>query len=146
MAGSLTGCQTQLAGMTLPSGYYLQHRPQYFPAEPNFPLGRELATMQGQNQAANRNSLGIMANRLVPGLLDHYLARIGYRAQMTAEPDPGGRPSNLWKALPGDRGAHGRFDDRAHSVSRQVWLTEHREVLAGALVAAGFLVGRRRKG
>ena len=48
----MTGCQTQLAGMTLPSGYYLQHRPQYFPSEPSFPLSRELATMQAQNAAA----------------------------------------------------------------------------------------------
>lgn len=48
----LTGCQTQLAGMTLPSGHYLKHRPQYFPPDPSFPLSRELATMQAQNQAA----------------------------------------------------------------------------------------------
>lgn len=46
-----TGCQTQLAGLTLPSGYYLHHRPQYFPPEPSFPLSRELATMQAQNAA-----------------------------------------------------------------------------------------------
>jgi hypothetical protein len=52
IAGSMTGCQTQLAGMTLPSGHYLEHRPQYFPPEPSFPLSRELATMQAQNQAA----------------------------------------------------------------------------------------------
>jgi hypothetical protein len=52
VVGSLTGCQTQLAGMTLPSSRYLDHRPQYFPPEPSFPLSRELATMQAQNQAA----------------------------------------------------------------------------------------------
>jgi NAD(P)-dependent dehydrogenase (short-subunit alcohol dehydrogenase family) len=92
-----------------------------------------------------RNALGIMANRLVPGLLDHYLARAGYRAQMTAEPDPGDRPSNLWKALPGDHGAHGRFDDRARAVSPQLWLTEHRGIVGAALIAAGFALGRARK-
>jgi NAD(P)-dependent dehydrogenase (short-subunit alcohol dehydrogenase family) len=91
-----------------------------------------------------RNALGIAANRLVPGLLDHYLAWMGYRAQMTSEPDPGNRPSNLWKALPGDWGAHGRFDDRAIDASPQAWLTEHRGVLLSALATAGFLVGRRR--
>lgn len=56
LAGSLvglTGCQTQIAGMTLPSGHYLEHRPQYFPQEPSFPLPRELATMQAQNAAAD---------------------------------------------------------------------------------------------
>jgi len=51
VAGS-TGCQTQIAGMTLPTGYYLQHRPQYFPEEPDFPLERELGTMQAQTAAA----------------------------------------------------------------------------------------------
>ncbi len=39
------GCQTNRAGMTLPSGRYLQHQPQYFPQDPPFPLQRELATM-----------------------------------------------------------------------------------------------------
>ena len=48
----VTGCQTQIAGMTLPSGYYLDHRPQYFPVEPSFPLPKELATMQAQSMAA----------------------------------------------------------------------------------------------
>lgn len=38
-----TGCQTWFGGMTLPSGHYLEHPPQYFPQEPDFPLPRELA-------------------------------------------------------------------------------------------------------
>ncbi len=46
----LTGCQTNIAGMTLPSGYYLEHKPQYFRPDPDFPLEKELATMQAQDQ------------------------------------------------------------------------------------------------
>jgi len=46
---SLTGCQTNVAGMTLPSGHYLQHPPQYFAPSPPFPLQRELATMEAQS-------------------------------------------------------------------------------------------------
>lgn len=42
---SATGCQTNFGGMTLPSGRYLMHQPQYFPDDPSFPLPRELATM-----------------------------------------------------------------------------------------------------
>jgi hypothetical protein len=42
----LTGCQTWVAGMTLPSGHYLEHPPQYFPPSPPFPLSRELAYQQ----------------------------------------------------------------------------------------------------
>jgi hypothetical protein len=49
---SLTGCQTNTGGMTLPSGYYLQHPPQYFPPSPAFPLSRELAGMEAQNAGA----------------------------------------------------------------------------------------------
>ena len=30
----LTGCQTWFGGMTLPSGRYLEHYPQYFPPDP----------------------------------------------------------------------------------------------------------------
>ena len=44
---ALSGCQTNVAGMTLPSGHYLQHPPQYFPPSPPFPLPRELAQQQG---------------------------------------------------------------------------------------------------
>jgi NAD(P)-dependent dehydrogenase (short-subunit alcohol dehydrogenase family) len=88
-----------------------------------------------------RNALAMIANRLAPGLLDHYLARVGYGAQMTGEVDPGDRPHNLWKPLPGDGGARGRFDDRAHSVAPQVWLVEHRGAVAAALVAAGLALG-----
>ena len=44
-----TGCQTWVGGMTLPSGHYLQHEPQFFPPSPSFPLTRELA---GQEAAA----------------------------------------------------------------------------------------------
>ena len=44
---ALTGCQTWVGGMTLPSGHYLQHPPQYFPPSPPFPLARELALQQG---------------------------------------------------------------------------------------------------
>ena len=42
----LTGCQTWTSGMTLPSGRYLQHPPQYFPESPPYPLPRELAGME----------------------------------------------------------------------------------------------------
>jgi hypothetical protein len=41
-----SGCQTQVAGMTLPTGHYLEHLPQYTPPGPYFPLTRELATQQ----------------------------------------------------------------------------------------------------
>jgi hypothetical protein len=41
---ALTGCQTWVAGMTLPSGRYPEHPPQYVPPSPAVPLTRELAS------------------------------------------------------------------------------------------------------
>src|SRR5947199_5212858 len=41
-----SGCQTWTGGMTLPSGHYLEHPPQYFPPSPPFPLTRELAAQE----------------------------------------------------------------------------------------------------
>jgi NAD(P)-dependent dehydrogenase (short-subunit alcohol dehydrogenase family) len=77
----------------------------------------------------------IWGNRLVPRVLDRYLARTGYRSQQTAEPEQPGRPDNLWSPIPGDHGAHGAFDGRARAHSAQLWLTEHRGL---ALVAVGI--------
>lgn len=43
-----SGCQTWFpeAGLTLPTGDYLRHQPQYIPPSPDFPLDRELATLE----------------------------------------------------------------------------------------------------
>lgn len=43
---ALCGCQTWMAGMTLPSPRYLQHPPQYIPPSPPFPLPRELSAQE----------------------------------------------------------------------------------------------------
>lgn len=60
----------------------------------------------------------MLANKVVPGLLDRYLARTGYSSQQTGEREPLDRPDNLWQPqdeLTGtDHGAHGEFDDKAH--------------------------------
>ena len=64
----------------------------------------------------------VLANRVVPALLDRYLARTGYDSQQTGERQPADQPGNLWQPqdqAPGtDHGAHGEFDDRAHPRSR----------------------------
>ncbi len=43
---SLTGCQVDVGGQTLPSGYYLQDDIQYFPAGPEFKLSKEAAALK----------------------------------------------------------------------------------------------------
>jgi hypothetical protein len=43
---ALSGCQTNVAGMTLPSPHYLEHPPQYIPPSSPYPLPRELASQE----------------------------------------------------------------------------------------------------
>ncbi|MGH9321416.1 MAG: SDR family oxidoreductase [Vicinamibacteria bacterium] len=71
--------------------------------------------------------------RLAPGYADRLLAEMGYDSQQTDEPEDPNRPHNLWDPLPGDHGAHGRFDARASDSSWQLWTTTHRGwvILAG---------------
>jgi short-subunit dehydrogenase len=78
----------------------------------------------------------IVGNKIVPRLAEEYLARTGYQSQQTNEPDDKNRRNNLWEPLPGDRGAHGEFGDRAHGYSFQLWLATHR----GWLASAGLLL------
>ena len=68
----------------------------------------------------------IVANKIAPGLLDHYLARTGYDSQQYDGPEDHNRPDNLWQPVPGDHGAHGAFDARASNWSPQLWTSEHR--------------------
>jgi hypothetical protein len=49
--GALSGCQANVAGMTLPSGHYLEHPPQYIPPSPPYPLPRELASQEAMYAA-----------------------------------------------------------------------------------------------
>lgn len=79
----------------------------------------------------------IWAGRLVPGLVDRYLAATNYEAQQTDEPIDPDRPSYLWEPVPGDRGAHGDFDDLAHPRSLQFAVASHRRA-ALAVATAGL--------
>jgi len=45
-AVTLTGCQVDVGGQTLPSAYYLQDDIQYFPAGPEFKLSKEAAALK----------------------------------------------------------------------------------------------------
>jgi NAD(P)-dependent dehydrogenase (short-subunit alcohol dehydrogenase family) len=79
----------------------------------------------------------VIGNRLAPWLVDLYLARTGFEAQQTDEPVPPHRPDNLFAAVPGDHGTHGRFDDGARTGSAITWLSRHRGLLAGLATTAG---------
>ena len=49
---SLTGCQVDVGGQTLPSPYYLQDDIQYFPAGPEFKLSKEAAALKAASPVA----------------------------------------------------------------------------------------------
>lgn len=86
----------------------------------------------------------IFGNRLTPWLAERYLARTAVNSQQLDghAPSPDNREGNLFEPEPGDPGAHGRFDDKAHAHSLQWLLNRHRRALAAggaaALVAAAF--------
>jgi short-subunit dehydrogenase len=86
----------------------------------------------------------ILGQRLVPGLLDRYLARTGYSSQQTSQRSAPDRRDNLEAPMPGDLGVHGDFSDRAKQRSPQAWATAHRRALlaASVAVAAGAVLSR----
>ena len=83
----------------------------------------------------------IIGNRLFPGLLDWYLAGTGFKGQQTDERENPNRPFNLYEPVPGDHGAHGRFDKRARGASAQLWTNLHRDALVGVAVCGAAAVG-----
>jgi NADP-dependent 3-hydroxy acid dehydrogenase YdfG len=79
----------------------------------------------------------ILGERVASGLMDRYLARTNIGAQEAQQPiDPAERQDNLFAPPPGDPGAHGAFDDKAHGRSPQLWFTTHKRMLAGAVATA----------
>jgi short-subunit dehydrogenase len=86
----------------------------------------------------------ILGDRLAGPLLDSFLGRTGYQSQQLDEPRPADDPDNLYEPVPGDHGAHGSFDDKAKSSSRQLRLTLSPPVarLAEGIDAACAAAGR----
>ncbi len=79
----------------------------------------------------------IVAARLAPGLVDRFLARKGFDAQLEpghAEPQEG----NLFAPVPGTQGAHGRFDAQARA-RRDIYSSRQADALATGVLALGAL-------
>jgi hypothetical protein len=90
----------------------------------------------------------ILGDRFAAGLGDRYLARVGYDAQQTAEPEDPHRPHNLWAPVDETRdfGAHGRFDAEARQSSWELVVSKHRRAFATlglALTSCAFVYLRR---
>jgi len=79
----------------------------------------------------------IVGERLAPWLGDWYMAKTGINGQQTKESIDPPREGNLFEPRPGDPGAHGDFDEKAHGRSAVLWLSKHRRALGTAAVVAG---------
>jgi NAD(P)-dependent dehydrogenase (short-subunit alcohol dehydrogenase family) len=93
----------------------------------------------------------LLANAVVPGVLDRYLGRTGFDAQQTNDPASPEDPSNLWAPVDtgADRGAHGRFGKQVIRTDPQPLLSRHHGLVAATIgVAAAFVsstLGARRR-
>ena len=87
----------------------------------------------------------LAVNKIIPALLDRYLARTGYAAQQTSQKAAADRPDNLWqpadRADGHDRGARGIFDSTSHDRSPQLWLSQHAGLLIATAAAGSAIVG-----
>jgi NAD(P)-dependent dehydrogenase (short-subunit alcohol dehydrogenase family) len=75
----------------------------------------------------------LWGQKLSPRLGDLILLRNGWRGQHTEELKPTDSPDNLFEPMPGDPGAHGRFDERARGTTSWTWLRLHRGRVGAAL-------------
>jgi len=80
----------------------------------------------------------IWANRVAPAWIDRYLAKAGYTGQLTDTPLPKDAPANLFEPVPGDYGAHGRFDSRSRTRSWEMFTDRHRDAF---YIGAATLLG-----
>jgi short-subunit dehydrogenase len=81
----------------------------------------------------------VVANRLMPDVLDRVLARTGFDSQQTREPADPDRPANLWQPVAGDFGARGRFDKGAKASSVSASLARARDRVLDATGAQNML-------
>jgi NAD(P)-dependent dehydrogenase (short-subunit alcohol dehydrogenase family) len=79
----------------------------------------------------------LWGQKLAPRLGDRILLRNGWKGQTTGEPKPTDAPDNLFETVPGDPGAHGRFDDRSRDSTLWTSLRLRRWLVGGAVAAAG---------
>jgi NAD(P)-dependent dehydrogenase (short-subunit alcohol dehydrogenase family) len=86
----------------------------------------------------------LWGQKLSPRAGDLVLLRNGWKGQHTGELKPKDSPDNLFEVMPGDPGAHGRFDGQARESSAWTWLRLHggKPALLGlAAVGAATVLG-----
>ena len=97
------------------------------------------------------NTFLIEANKIAPGVIDHFLARTGIASQQMEMEAAGGADVDLWDPVDGrdgeDHGAHGRFDGRAGGMLDQTFLRStpamFRNMVLAVVDRGRELAGRR---
>lgn len=79
--------------------------------------------------------------KLSPRAGDLMLLRMGWKGQHTDEDKPLDAPDNLFETLPGDPGAHGRFDARSRGSTLWTSLRLRRWLVGAAVVGAAAVAG-----
>lgn len=90
----------------------------------------------------------ILGQKIIPGSLDRYLGRTGYKSQQIAseKQDPSA-PNNLYDYVPGTWSARGKFDDRSARSSAEVFVSLHLHWFAvglAGLIAGGIAIKKAR--
>ncbi|WP_419803937.1 SDR family oxidoreductase [Terriglobus sp.] len=90
----------------------------------------------------------IVGTRFIPGLLDLYLGKTGFKSQQIPnEPRPADAPDNLDDYVPGTHSARGKFTNRSSTKGAEISFLLHRTtaIAAGlALLAVGGAVLAKR--
>jgi len=94
-------------------------------------------------------TLAIVGQKFLPGLLDWYLGKTGYKSQqLQDEPRDPSAKNNLYEYVPGTHATRGKFDARSKHRSVEVSLAMHRNWLAvgalGVVAVAAAVVARNR--
>ena len=79
-----------------------------------------------------------VGEKIVPGVLDRYLATAAWERSLLPEPSDPQQPDNFWKPVPRDLGSHGPFNRMSRNYSLQLWATQNRSTLIGGLLIAGI--------
>ncbi len=79
----------------------------------------------------------IVGQMLIPGLLDVYLGKTGYKSQQRKEPDSPDRPYNVWRPVSTTLAAHGPFDKESRPFSIEAEVSRHRGWFAFGLGLLG---------
>ena len=95
--------------------------------------------------------LAIVGQKFIPGLLDVYLGKTGYKSQQIPnEPKDPRAPNNLYEYVPGVHSARGKFANRSTRTSAEIFMSLHRGVIglsAASVVLAvigGALMAKRK--